>query len=76
MFCLKEISLSSTKKSGKKAKKVSSETSTAVATVSAAKNMAPVHTAGPGVTSLPMEDRILANLRVKAVDTQQPRVSS
>ena len=50
--------------------------STAVATVSAAKKMAPVHTVGPGVTSLPMQDRILANLRVKAGDTQQPRVSS
>ena len=76
MFCLKEISLSSTKKTGKKAKKEAFETSTAVATVSAAKKKAPVHTVGPAVTSLPMEDRIQANLRVKAGDTQQPRVSS
>ena len=76
MFCLKEISLSSTKKSGKKATKEASETSTAVATVSAAKKKAPDHTVGPGVTSLPMQDRILANLRVKAGDTQQPHVSS
>ena len=37
MFCLKEISLSSTKKSSKKAKKEAIETSTAVANVSAAK---------------------------------------
>ena len=37
MFCLKEISLSWTKKSGKKAKKEASEPSTAVATVIAAK---------------------------------------
>ena len=59
-----------------KAKKEASETSTAVATVSAAKKKAPVHMVGPGVTSLPMQDRILANLRVKAGDTQQPRVSS
>ena len=78
MFCLKEISLSSTKKSGKKAKKEASETSTVVATVSAAKKKAPVYTVGPGasVTRLPMQDPILANLRVKAGDTQQPRVSS
>ena len=76
MFCLKEISISSTKKSGKKAKKEASETSTAVATVSAAKKKAPVHTVGPGVTSVPMRDRVLANLRVKAGDTQQPHVSS
>ena len=76
MFCLKEISLSSTEKSVKKAKKEASETSTAVATVSAVKKQAPVHPVGPGVTSLPMQDRILANLRVKAGDTQQPRVSS
>ena len=76
MFCLKEISLSSTKKSGKKAKTEASETSTVVATVSEAKKKAPVHTVGPGVTSLPMQDRILANLRVKAGDTQQPHVSS
>ena len=76
MFCLKEISLSSTKKFGKKAKKEASETSTAVGTVSAAKKKAPVHTVGPGVTSVPMRDRVLANLRVKAGDTQQPRVSS
>ena len=76
MFCLKEISLSSTKKSGKKAKKEASETSTAVAAVSTAEKKAPVHTVGPGVTSLPMQDRILANLRVKAGATQQPRVSS
>ena len=45
-------------------------------TFSAAKKKAPVHTVGPGVTSLPMQDRILANLRVKAGDTQQLRVSS
>ena len=76
MFCLKEISLSSTKKSGKKAKKEASETSIAVATVSAAKKKVPVHTVGPGVTSLPMQDRILANLRVQAGDNQQPRISS
>ena len=76
MFCLKEISLSSTKKAGKQAKKKASETSTVVATVSAAKTKAPVHMVGPGVTSLLMQDRILANLRVKAGDTQQPRVSS
>ena len=44
MFCLKEISLSSTKKVGNKAKKEASEMSTAVATVSAAKKKAPVHT--------------------------------
>ena len=76
MFCLKEISLSSTKKSGKKAKKEASEMSTAVATVTAAKEKVPVHTVGPGVTSFPMQDRILANQRVKAGDTQQPRVPS
>ena len=76
MFCLKEISLSSTRKSGKKAKKEASETSTAVATICTAKNKAPVHTVGSGVTSLPMKDSILANLRVKAGDTQQPCVSS
>ena len=76
MFCLKEISLSSTKKSGKKAKKEASKTSTAVATVSAAKKTAPVHMVGPGVTSLPIQYRILANLRVKSGDTQQLRVSS
>ena len=70
MFCLKEISLSSIKKSGKKVKKDASETSTVVATVSAAKRKAPVHTVGPGVTSLPMQDRILANLSVKAGDSQ------
>ena len=69
MFCLKEISLSSTKKSGKKAKKEASETCTAVETVSAAKKKAPIHMVGPGVTSLPMQDHILANLRVKAGDT-------
>ena len=51
MFCLKEISLSSTKKSGKKAKMEASETSTSVATVSTAKKKAPVHTVGPSVTS-------------------------
>ena len=76
MFCLKEITLSSTKKSGKKAKKEASEMSAAVATVSAVKKKAPVHTVGPGVTSLPMHDCMLANLRVKAGDTQQPHVSS
>ena len=76
MFCLKEISLSSMKKSGRKAKKETSEMSTAVATISAAKKKAPVDTVGPGVTSLPMQDRILANLRVKAGNTQQPHVSS
>ena len=36
----------------------------------------PVHTVRPGVTSLPMQDCILANLRVKVGDTQQLRVSS
>ena len=76
MFCLKEISLSWTKKSGKMAKKEASETSTAVATVSVAKNQAPVHTVDPGVSSLPIQDCILANLRVKAGDTQQPHISS
>ena len=76
MFCLEEISLSSTKKSGKKDKKEASKTSTAVATMSAAKKKAPLHMVGPGVTSLPMQDRILAILRVKAGDTQQPRVFS
>ena len=75
MFCLKEISLSSTKKSGKKAKREASETYTAVETVSTAKAKAPVHTVGTGVTSLPIQDRILANLRVKAGDAQQPRIS-
>ena len=64
MFCLKKISISSKKKSGKKAKKESSETCTAVATVSAAMRKAPIGTVGPGLTSLPMQDRILANLRV------------
>ena len=76
MFGLKEISLSLTKKSGKKAKQEASETCTAVATVHTVKKMAPVHTVGPGVTSLPMPDRILANLRVNAGDTQQQCVSS
>ena len=76
MFCLKEISLTSTKKSGKKTKKEASETSTAVATISAAKKKAPVHMVGPGVTSLPMQDRIQSNLTVQSGDTQQPRVSS
>ena len=76
MFCLKEIPLSSTKKTGKKAKKEASEMSTAVATISIAKKKAPVHKVGPGITSLPMQDRILANLRDKAGDTQQLRVSS
>ena len=33
-------------------------------------------TVGPGVSSLPIQDRILANLRGKAGDTQQLRVSS
>ena len=64
------------KKSGKKAKKDASEASTAVTTVSDAKKKAPVHTVGPGVTSLLMQDHILANLRVKDGDTQQPHVSS
>ena len=64
------------KKSGKKAKKEASEISTAVATVSTAKNKAPVHMLGPGVTSLAIQDRILANLRVKAGDTQQTCISS
>ena len=76
MICLKEFWLSSTKKSGEKPKKEACETSTAVATVSAAKKKAPVHTVGPGVTNLPMQDRILANLRVKVGDTQQPHISS
>ena len=57
-FCLKEISLSSTKKSGTKAKNEDSETSTAVATVSVAKKKAPVHKVGPGVTTIPMQDCI------------------
>ena len=64
-----------TKKSGKKAKKDASETSTAVVTIYVAKKNAPIHMVGPGVTSLPMQDHILANLRVKDTDTQQPRVS-
>ena len=76
MFCLKEISLSSMMKFGKKAKKEAPETSTVVATVIAAKKKASIHTVGPGVTSLLMQDRIPANLRVKAGDTLQPRVSS
>ena len=76
MFCLKEILLSSIKKYGEKAKKEATETSTAVATVSAVKEKAPVHMVGPSVTSLPMHDCILANLKVKAGDTQQPHVSS
>ena len=50
--------------------------STAVATISAAKKNAPVHMVGPCITNLPMQDRILANRRVKAGDTQQPRISS
>ena len=76
MFCLKETSLSSTKKSGKKAKKEASEMFTAFANVSAVKKKVPVHKVGPSVTSLPMQDCILANLKVKAGDTQQLRVSS
>ena len=76
MFCLKEISLSSSKKSGKKVKKEASETSTAVATISAAKKKAPLHTVRPGVTRLPMQDRMMANLRVKAGNTQHLRFSS
>ena len=76
MFCLKEISLSSTKKSGKKAKKEASETSTAVATISTGMKKSPVHTVGPGVTSLPMQDCILAYLSVKTGDTPQLRISS
>ena len=66
MFCLKEISLSSTKKSGKKAKKEPSETSTAVTSVSAAKKNSLVHTVGPCVTSVQMQDLILPNLSVTA----------
>ena len=50
--------------------------STAVATVSAVKKKAPSHTVGPGVTSLPMQARILADLRVKACEIQQPHVCS
>ena len=50
--------------------------SIAVATVSAAKKKAPVHMVGPGVTSFPMQDRTLANIRVKASKTQQLHVSS
>ena len=50
--------------------------STLVATVGMAKINAPVYTIGPGVTSLPIQDRIPASLRVKAGDTQQPCVSS
>ena len=76
MFCLQDISLSSMKKSGKKAKKEASEMSTVVATISLTMKMAPVHKVGPSVTSLRMQDRILANLRAKAGDTQQLRVSS
>ena len=64
------------KKSGKKAKKEASELSIAVATVSTTKKKVPVNMVGPGITSLLIQDRILANLRVKAGDTQQPRVSS
>ena len=76
MFSLNEISLASTKKSGQNTKQDASERSTAVATDSAAKKKAPVHTVGPSVTSLPMSVHILAKLRVKAGNTQQPRVSS
>ena len=50
--------------------------STAGATVCVEKEKAPVHTVGPVVTSLPMQDHILANLRVNAGDTQHPSVTT
>ena len=50
-------------------------TSTPVATVIMIKKMPPVHTVGPIITRLAMQDHILANLRVKAGNNQQPRVS-
>ena len=76
MFCIKEITLSSTKKAGKKGKRNASEWSKAIATVSAAKKKAAINMVGSGVISLPKQDRILSNLRVKAGDTKQPCVSS
>ena len=76
MFGFKEISLALTKKSGMMANKEASDPTTAVTIVSAAKKKAPVHTVHPGVTSLLMQDRILANLRVKAGVSQQLHVST
>ena len=49
---------------------------TAVETIHTARTMVPVHMVGPGETSLPIHDNILANVRVKADNTQQPRVNS
>ena len=75
-WCRKEISLSSTRKTTKKAKGTTSDTATAVATVSATKKKCPKHTVGPGVSSVSMQECILANLRFKAGATEQPRVSA
>ena len=76
-WCQKEINVSSTTKDKKKAKKAikaAPMTSTAVATVSAIKMKAPENTVGPGVSSAPMHERILANLKFKADSTKRRRV--
>src|SRR5436853_6657678 len=67
-WCRKEISISSTHKMGKKEKKdqepEKKEESASASSVSR-KRKAPAHTVCVGITQLPVEERILANLRVK-----------
>ena len=76
-WCQKDIVVSSARKKEKSSKGEPSEASTPVAAVSAAKRSAPMHTVGSGISSLPMQECIMANQRIKAGDTpKQSRISS
>ena len=67
---------SARKKKEKSFKGEPSEASTPAAAVSTAKRSAPMHMVRSGISSLPMQECIMpvANLRIKAGDTSQPRV--
>ena len=81
-WCRKEISISSTRKKDKKGKKKEEggsaekkETATAVSSVSR-KRSASDDTVSVGIHTLPVEERILANLRFKAGDSKRVRTVS
>ena len=77
-WCRKEISISSTRKKGKKERKdkePEKKEETASASSVSLKRKAPAHTVSVGIHQLPVEERILANLRLKAAGSKKARMS-
>ena len=70
-WCQKDIVGSSVCKKEKSSKGEPSEASTPAAAVSTAKRSALMYTVGSGISSLPMQECIMANQRIQAGDTSK-----